>query len=47
MDQIEEIIREVKEGLDEKGIPYRDITHRNHDRDTGSSHDQPGTCKTC
>ena len=25
MDQIEEIIREVKEGLDEKGIPYRDI----------------------
>ena len=41
MDQIEEIIREVKAGLDEKGIPYQRHPHRDHDRDTGGSYDQP------
>ena len=45
MDQIEEIIEEVKEGLDEKEIPLPRYPDRYHDRDTGSSYDQPGTGK--
>ncbi len=46
LDEIEELIREVKKGLDEKNIPYKDI-RTGIMIETGSCNDQRGSWKTC
>ena len=45
LDEIEELIEEVKEGLRAKDIPFKRHSHRDHDRDARCGDDRGRACE--